>query len=111
MLETTISQKSLASDGSIKSVCPGEQVRAFRQGLGETQQIFGERIGLAKSKVSELEKSGKASSAVALAIESLSDFTIDAADLSAVVTKARSGFVRCGQYQTAQLMAQAAAHR
>lgn len=76
----------------------GGKVRALRQGLGETQEIFGRRIGLVPSKVSELENSGRASSAVALAIESLSDFTIDAAELSETIARARSGFVRFGQY-------------
>jgi transcriptional regulator with XRE-family HTH domain len=90
---------------------PGAKVRAFRQARGESQQIFGKAIGLAKSKVSALENSGLASSAVALEIESLSNFIIDAADLSAGVAKARSGFVRFGQYQAGAALSQAQAAR
>ncbi len=74
-------------------------VRALRKGLGLTLAEMGERVGISKSQMHEVERSGRASLDVAIAIERLSveamaDFVegiavIDAADLSEDVRKAR----------------------
>jgi transcriptional regulator with XRE-family HTH domain len=74
-------------------------VRALRKGLGLTLAEMGERVGISKSQMHEVERSGRASLPVALEIERLSVAAmadavdgvgvIDAADLSEDVRKAR----------------------
>lgn len=70
-------------------------VAALRAQLGLTLAEFGERIDLSKSQMHEVERTGRASLAVALRIEALAadvpGCAIDAADLSDDVRNARLG--------------------
>lgn len=69
---------------------PHEQIAALRASLGDTGEQFGARIGLSKSRVSELETGKYACSVrVAIAIEDLSGGRIDAASLCDDVRLAR----------------------
>jgi len=64
-------------------------VAALRSELGLTLAEMGERIGLSKSQMHEVENSGRASLRVALEIERLSGKRIDAATLNDDVRAAR----------------------
>jgi transcriptional regulator with XRE-family HTH domain len=64
-------------------------VAALRRELSLTLAEMGERVGLSKSQMHEVERSGRASLPVALAIETLSEGRIDAADLNEDVKAAR----------------------
>lgn len=65
-------------------------IAMLRKALGLTLEDFGDRIGLkSKGQVSEIEKTGRCSPEVALQIEALSNFEIDAGSLNAVVASAR----------------------
>lgn len=65
-------------------------IKSFRSELGLTLDQFGEKVGLSsKGQVSEIERSGRASLRVALAIEALSDGRIDAGALCDEVRLAR----------------------
>ena len=64
-------------------------VRALRKALGLTLAEMGERCGISKSQMHEVERAGRASLPVALAIEALSEGRIDAADLNEDVKAAR----------------------
>lgn len=80
----------------IDSAAPPNAVAALRAGLGLTLAEMGERIGLSKSQMHEVERTGRASLPVALRIEKLSatlgeELRIDAADLSVDVQAARHG--------------------
>lgn len=67
-------------------------IAALRASLGETGEEFGKRIGLSKSKVSELENGRfRPSAKVAVALEELSGGMIDAAELCEDVRVARHG--------------------
>lgn len=65
-------------------------IASLRSERQETLEAFGRRIGLSKSQMHEVEKSGRASLRVALAIEALSDGRIDAGDLCEEVRLARA---------------------
>ena len=66
-------------------------IRELRVRLGLTGEQFGEKVGLSKGKVSELERGIFVPGVrVAVAIEQLSGGEIDAADLSEDVRLARS---------------------
>lgn len=64
-------------------------IRAFRKALGLTLAEMGERCGISKSQMHEVERVGRASLPVALAIEALSEGSIDAAALNDDVRAAR----------------------
>lgn len=64
-------------------------VASLRAELGLTLAEMGERIGLSKSQMHEVESTGRASLRVALAIEELSERRIDAAGLNDDVRAAR----------------------
>jgi len=73
-------------------------VHAMRKALGLTLAEMGERCGISKSQMHEVERTGRASLPVALAIEQLSaasehDPAIDAGDLNDDVRAARHGVV------------------
>jgi transcriptional regulator with XRE-family HTH domain len=78
---------------------PVSPVRDLRKILGLTLAEMGERVGISKSQMHEVERTGRASLPVALEIERLSVEAmaegidgvevIDAADLSEDVRKAR----------------------
>lgn len=68
-------------------------VSALRSELGLTLAEMGERIGLSKSQMHDVEKSERASLTVALEIERLSGGRIDAADLNDGVREARRACV------------------
>jgi transcriptional regulator with XRE-family HTH domain len=82
---------------------------ALRTRLGLTQEEFGARIGLqTKGSVSLAERGLKPISAdVALAIETLSDGTINASALNAIVARARGqeGLFDHGMADTANMEA------
>lgn len=69
-------------------------IAALRAHLDLSQTAFGERIGgLSKGNVSVIEREGRCSFNIALAIEELGrthDFPIDAADLNDDVRRART---------------------
>lgn len=69
----------------------GVSVAALRAELTLTLAEMGERIGLSKSQMHEVERTDRASLRVALAIEELSGGRIDAAALSDDVRVARHG--------------------
>lgn len=66
-------------------------IAALRTELGLTLQELGERIGLSKSQMHEVEQSNRASVRVAVAIEELSGGRIDAAGLNEDVRLSRHG--------------------
>ena len=66
-------------------------VSALRAELGLTLAEMGERCGISKSQMHEVERSGQASLRVACAIEELSGCRIDAGDLCDDVRRARMG--------------------
>lgn len=68
-------------------------VAALRRELGFTLAEMGERIGLSKSQMHEVERTDRASLRVALAIEDLSGARVDAAVLSEEVRAARHGLI------------------
>lgn len=83
-------QTDTISPGTIPSA--NRAVAALRASLGETGEQFGQRIGLSKSKVSELENGRfRPSAKVAVTLEELSGGQIDAADLCDDVRVARHG--------------------
>lgn len=71
-------------------------VAALRASLGLTLADMGERVGLSKSQMHEVERAGRASLPVALRIEALAEGRIDAADLCEDVRAARAGLVEAG---------------
>lgn len=68
-------------------------VATLRRELGLTLAEMGERVGLSKSQMHEVERTGRASLRVALAIEELSGARVDAAVLSEEVRAARHALV------------------
>ncbi|WP_408585948.1 helix-turn-helix domain-containing protein [Novosphingobium sp.] len=78
---------------------PVPPIAALRAALGITQEEFGALIGLkTKGSVSLVERGlAPVSADVALAIEELSDGTIDASDLNPIIAKAR-GVDRVGNH-------------
>ena len=76
---------------------PLNAVAALRAELGLTLAEMGERVGLSKSQMHEVERTARASLPVALRIEALSaeadGARIDAADLSEDVKAARAALV------------------
>lgn len=68
-------------------------IGALRAELSLTLAEMGQRIGLSKSQMHEVERSGQASLPVALEIEKLSEGRIDAAALCEAVRLARAA---CG---------------
>jgi transcriptional regulator with XRE-family HTH domain len=66
-------------------------VQSLRKALGLTLAEMGERCGISKSQMHEVERSGRASLPVALRIEELSQGAIDAGDLNDDVRAARHG--------------------
>ncbi len=66
-------------------------VKVLRAELQLTLAEMGERIGLSKSQMHEVESTGRASLRVALAIEALSGQRIDAAGLNDDVRLSRHG--------------------
>lgn len=96
-------QSTLAAAPLLEGDTPGAQVRSLRRELGETGEQFGQRIGLSKGKVSEIENGTYAPSvAVAVEIERLSAGRIDAAGLSEDVKRARAA-VHAGDNATSGL--------
>jgi len=62
----------------------------YRKSLGLTQEAFGALFGLkSKGQVSEIEKTGRCSPEIALAIERHSKFQLDAAVLNEIVAASR----------------------
>jgi len=69
---------------------PPTPIAKLRADLGLSLEAFGEKVGLSsKGQVSLIERSGRCSLPVALAIEALSGGKIDAAALNEDVAKAR----------------------
>lgn len=68
----------------------GLTVAGLRGELGLTLAEMGERVGLSKSQMHEVERTNRAALRVAVAIEALSGGRIDAADLCEDVRLARS---------------------
>lgn len=66
-------------------------IRALRGAMGLTLAEMGKRCGISKSQMHEVERTGRASLPVALAIEALSEGRIDAAELNEDVKAARHG--------------------
>lgn len=64
-------------------------VRELREEMGLTLAEMGRRCGISKSQMHEVERTGRASLPVALAIEALSLGQIDAGDLNEDVRAAR----------------------
>lgn len=73
------------------SPAPDFSIAQFRAELGLTLAEMGERVGLSKSQMHDVEKSGRASLTVALEIERLSGGRIDASDLNDGVRASRHG--------------------
>lgn len=65
----------------------------LRAEMDLTLAEFGQLIGLSKSQMHEVERTGRASLRVALALEQLSSRRIDAARLNDDVRQAREGVV------------------
>lgn len=68
----------------------------LRAEMDLTLAEFGQLIGLSKSQMHEVERTGRASLRVALAVEQLSQRRIDAAMLNDDVRQAREGV--CGDH-------------
>lgn len=68
------------------------EIASFRKELGMTLEQFAVAVGISsKGRASEMERSGKCSLPVALAIERLSQGRINAAALNADIAAARRG--------------------
>jgi DNA-binding XRE family transcriptional regulator len=74
----------------LSSPAPALTVAGLRAELGLTLAEMGERVGLSKSQMHDVEKSDRASLRVALEIERLSGGRIDAADLNEDVRASRN---------------------
>jgi len=68
-------------------------ILTLRRELGLTLAEMGERCGISKSQMHEVERTGRASLPVALKIEELSGGSIDAGDLNDDVRAARHAVV------------------
>src|SRR3546814_2210628 len=64
-------------------------IKDLRSEMGLTLEQFGQNVGLSKSQMHEVERTGKASLRVALGIETLSGHRIDAAALNEDVRLSR----------------------
>lgn len=84
------------SDMSCSEAADALSVAGLRAELELTLAEMGERIGLSKSQMHEVERSGRASLRVALAIEELSGRRIDAASLNDDVKASRHGLANSG---------------
>lgn len=78
---------------------PPLTIAALRTELTLTLQELGERIGLSKSQMHEVEQSNRASVRVAVALEELSGGRIDAAGLNEDVRLSRHGAALAEQGQ------------
>ena len=88
----------------------GSAVAKLRRRLGLSQADFARRIGLnSKSRVSELENTGRCSLRSALAIEELSDGAIAAEQLSDDVAAARRPLGRAATVTSAAAVGHQAA--
>ena len=76
-------------------------ILALRRGLGLTLAEMGERCGISKSQMHEVERTGRASLPVALAIEQLSAGAIDAGDLNEDVKAARHSILAAADQERA----------
>lgn len=82
-----IEHDAIGTSGSVAAL----SVADLRGELGLTLAEMGERVGLSKSQMHEVERTNRASLRVALAIEALAAGRIDAGSLSEDVRLSRHG--------------------